>query len=59
MSIIVICAGDIIPLIEFSSFLLWIAYSVSMVSLLIYRKTKPDVKRPFKVSCTRIAIDRY
>lgn len=41
---------NIITLIEFTSFLVWIFYGLSMVALLVMRYTKKDVKRPFRVS---------
>ncbi|XP_030766225.1 b(0,+)-type amino acid transporter 1-like [Sitophilus oryzae] len=44
-----IISGDIVQLIEFASFLIWMSYGTAMVSLLILRKTKKDVPRPYKV----------
>ncbi|XP_076272347.1 b(0,+)-type amino acid transporter 1-like isoform X1 [Rhynchophorus ferrugineus] len=44
-----IISGDIVQLIEFASFLIWVSYGTAMVSLLILRKTKADVPRPYKV----------
>lgn len=41
--------GDIVKLIEFTSFILWIGFGTAMVSLLVLRKTVPDGNRPFKV----------
>ncbi|VVC39531.1 Amino acid/polyamine transporter I [Cinara cedri] len=40
---------NIIILIEFTSFLVWIFYGISMVALVVMRYTKKDVKRPFRV----------
>ncbi|XP_066250224.1 b(0,+)-type amino acid transporter 1-like [Euwallacea similis] len=44
-----IASGDIVQLIEFASFLIWMFYGTAMVSLLILRRTKPDIPRPYKV----------
>lgn len=44
-----IVAGNIETLIEFASFLIWFFYGCAMIALLIMRKTKADVHRPFKV----------
>lgn len=41
--------GDIIELIQFSGFLFWMGIGLCMVSLLIFRKTKPNANRPIKV----------
>lgn len=41
--------GDILALIEFASFLTWVFYGTTMVALLILRRTKPDVHRPYAV----------
>ncbi|VVC39533.1 Amino acid/polyamine transporter I [Cinara cedri] len=40
---------NIITLIEFASFLVWMFYGLSMVSLLVMRYTMKDVSRPFKI----------
>lgn len=45
----VLFIGEIVELLEFASFLLWISYGCAMVSVLIFRKTKKDAPRPFKV----------
>ncbi|XP_060534790.1 b(0,+)-type amino acid transporter 1-like isoform X2 [Cylas formicarius] len=44
-----IVAGDIVQLIEFASFLIWLAYGTAMLSLLVLRRTMKDVPRPYKV----------
>lgn len=44
--------GDIIELIQFSGFLFWMGIGLCMVSLFIFRKTKPDAYRPIKVTST-------
>jgi len=36
-------------LIEFASFLIWFFYGSAIVSLLVLRKTKPNLHRPYKV----------
>lgn len=42
-------SGDVVELIEFASFLVWIFYGLAMVALLVLRKTKKNVLRPYKV----------
>ncbi|KAL1117204.1 hypothetical protein AAG570_004531, partial [Ranatra chinensis] len=44
-----VMSGNVVQLIEFVSFLVWIYYGLAMVSLLVLRKTQPDKKRPYKV----------
>lgn len=44
-----IASGDIVQLIEFASFLIWLSYGTAMISLLVLRRTKKDVPRPYKV----------
>lgn len=46
--------GEIIELLEFASFLLWISYACAMISVLIFRRTKKDAPRPFKVKCVLV-----
>jgi hypothetical protein len=46
-----IISGDITTLIDFASFLVWIFYGAAMVALILMRRTKKDVKRPYKVPC--------
>ncbi|XP_063911416.1 b(0,+)-type amino acid transporter 1-like [Zophobas morio] len=49
ITLLCIIAGEIVQLIEFVSFLVWLFYALAMVSLLVLRKTKKDVHRPYKV----------
>lgn len=42
-------SGDVIALIDFASFLIWFFYGCAMVSLLVLRKSKANVHRPYKV----------
>lgn len=44
-----IVVGDIETLIEFASFLIWVAYGSAFISLLVLRRTQPDIPRPYKV----------
>lgn len=44
-----ILVGNITELIDFASFLIWIFYGGAMVALLVLRKTRPDLPRPYKV----------
>lgn len=44
-----IVTGEILELIEFASFLIWLFYGLAMVSLLILRVTMKDAYRPYKV----------
>lgn len=44
-----IIVGDIEALIEFASFLIWVAYGSAFVSLLVLRRTHPHIPRPYKV----------
>lgn len=41
--------GEILELIEFAAFLLWLGYGFAMVSMLILRRTRKDAERPLKV----------
>lgn len=41
--------GDVHQLIEFASFLIWVFYGAAVVCLLVLRKTRPDLHRPYKV----------
>ncbi|XP_003425021.1 b(0,+)-type amino acid transporter 1 [Nasonia vitripennis] len=49
LSLFFMLVGDILKLIDFASFLIWVFYGLSMVALIIMRRTKPDVKRPYRV----------
>ena len=44
-----IFGGNIESLIDFFSFTVWIFYGMSMLALLVLRKSKPDIARPYKV----------
>ena len=46
---VMIFGGNIESLIDFFSFTVWIFYGMSMLALLVLRKTKPDIARPYKV----------
>ena len=47
---VMIFGGNIESLIDFFSFTVWIFYGMSMLALLVLRKSKPDIARPYKVS---------
>lgn len=49
ISFLFIVVGDIEALIEFASFLIWVAYGSAFVALLVLRRTQPDIPRPYKV----------
>lgn len=49
LSLMCLLLGDIIALIEFASFLMWVFYGFAMVSLIIMRRTKPNAPRPYAV----------
>lgn len=49
LAVAMISAGDINALIDFSSFTVWLFYGLSMVALLILRRTRPLAPRPFRV----------
>lgn len=49
LAFLFIITGNILELIEFASFLIWIFYGTAMVALLILRKTKKDIPRPYMV----------
>jgi len=51
LSFLFIISGDIMTLIDFASFLIWIFYGAAMVALILMRRTKKDVERPYKVFC--------
>ncbi|CAG0917653.1 unnamed protein product [Notodromas monacha] len=48
LAVTMIMTGDIRNLIDFVSFTTWIFYGLSMVSLMIMRRTKKDTRRPYK-----------
>ncbi|XP_054264038.1 b(0,+)-type amino acid transporter 1-like [Macrosteles quadrilineatus] len=49
LTLVFILAGDIVTLIEFASFLIWTFYGLAFLALIILRKTRPNVSRPYKV----------
>ncbi|KAL5021221.1 hypothetical protein ScPMuIL_000376 [Solemya velum] len=49
VSIILIIPGDIDTLIDFYSFCAWIVYGGTVATLLVLRRTKRDIERPYKV----------
>ena len=49
LTLVCILVGNIIELIEFASFLTWVFYGLAMIALIIMRRTKPDVHRPYAV----------
>ncbi|XP_055382611.1 b(0,+)-type amino acid transporter 1-like [Condylostylus longicornis] len=49
ITFIFILVGDIETLIEFASFLIWFFYGSAVICLLILRRTKPHLDRPYKV----------
>ncbi|KAK9723420.1 Amino acid permease [Popillia japonica] len=49
IAFIFIVIGNIVALIEFASFFIWVFYGTAMISLLILRKTMKDVPRPYTV----------
>ena len=44
-----ISGGDIDSLIDFFSFTVWIFYGMSMLAVIVLRKTGPNLARPYKV----------
>ena len=44
-----ILGGDIDSLIDFFSFTVWIFYGMSMLAVILLRKTSPNLARPYKV----------
>ncbi|XP_066253027.1 b(0,+)-type amino acid transporter 1-like isoform X2 [Euwallacea similis] len=48
-SFVFILSGDLVQLIEFSSFLMWVSYGASMVSLLVLRRVKQNIFKPYRV----------
>ena len=45
---VMILSGNIEGLIDFFSFTVWIFYGMAMFALILLRKTKPDIARPYK-----------
>lgn len=63
LTLLFIVAGNINALIEFASFLTWVFYGLAMVALLVLRRAKPHVPRPYKVPifipCLVIAVSIF
>ena len=55
---LMILGGNIEGLIDFFSFTVWIFYGMSMLALLVLRKNKPDIARPYKVVKQKVPL-RY
>ncbi|XP_058793128.1 b(0,+)-type amino acid transporter 1-like [Phymastichus coffea] len=49
LTLLCMLMGNIIELIEFASFLIWAFYGLAAVALVIMRRTKADVHRPYRV----------
>ncbi|XP_054274952.1 b(0,+)-type amino acid transporter 1-like [Macrosteles quadrilineatus] len=49
LTLLFMVSGDIVSLIEFASFLIWMFYGLAFVALIVLRKTKADAYRPYKV----------
>merc|ERR1712038_1050032 len=49
IAFIMILGGDIDSLIDFFSFTVWIFYGMSMLAVIVLRKTGPNLARPYKV----------
>lgn len=49
LTLICIIQGNIFELIDFASFLTWVFYGLAMIALLIMRRTKAYVHRPYRV----------
>lgn len=49
IAFVMILGGDIDSLIDFFSFTVWIFYGMSMLAVIVLRKTSPDLARPYKV----------
>lgn len=49
LTLVYILLGNIIELIEVASFLTWIFYGLAMTALIVMRRTKADVHRPYTV----------
>ena len=46
---IMILAKDLASLIDFCMFVIWMFYVLSMILVLVLRKTRPDAPRPYRV----------
>ncbi|XP_014209731.1 b(0,+)-type amino acid transporter 1-like [Copidosoma floridanum] len=49
LTLLYMMLGNIVELIEFASFLIWVSYGLAMLALIVMRYTKPDVQRPYRV----------
>ncbi|KAJ8667295.1 hypothetical protein QAD02_008957 [Eretmocerus hayati] len=49
LSLLCLLVSDIVELIEFASFLIWVFYGLTMIALLVMRKTKPTFQRTYRV----------
>lgn len=49
ISICILLPGDLSTLIDFYAFSVWVWYCVTIISLLVLRKTQPHLHRPYKV----------
>ncbi|KAG8178907.1 hypothetical protein JTE90_017604 [Oedothorax gibbosus] len=49
LAICMIIPGDIGSLIDFFSFTAWLFYGATFLALIVMRRTKPDLRRPYKV----------
>lgn len=50
-SLVYLVSSDMEALINYVSFVNWLAIGLSVATLLYFRKTKPDAHRPIKVLC--------
>lgn len=49
LALIYVQAGSVTSLLDFLGFATWLFHALTMLALLILRKTMPDERRPFKV----------
>lgn len=49
ITLVFILVGNIEPLIHFASFLIWLFYGMAMIALLVLRRTRKEVHRPYRV----------
>nr|CAD7586636.1 unnamed protein product [Timema genevievae] len=49
LTLLFIVAGNITALIDFASFLVWFFYGLAMVALIVMRRTKRNIHRPYQV----------
>ncbi|CAG2065339.1 unnamed protein product, partial [Timema podura] len=48
LTLLFIVAGNITALIDFASFLVWFFYGLAMVALIVMRRTKRNIHRPYQ-----------